>query len=202
MTYHTINKIGKGEYKSRGSKFYSFTHPIESIDDYKHLMSIYKKYFSEACHVCSGYRLLVGSRIDEQASDDGEPKGSAGLPILNQLKRNELVNVAVYVARIFGGSLLGIPGLIEAYSSAALLAIDSIDYIKYKSKSTKSLSITFSYDYKGVVDSLITEYKGVILKQDFSGTIYLEVSIDDNTVNAFIEKIKDVSSNKIKAKLT
>ena len=74
------------------------------------------------------------------------------------------------------------------------------DYIKYKS--TKSLSITFSYDYKGVVDSLITEYKGVILKQDFSGTIYLEVSIDDNTVNAFIEKIKDVSSNKIKAKLT
>ena len=200
MTYHTINKIGKGEYKSRGSKFYSFTHPIESIDDYKHLISIYKKDFSEACHVCSGYRLLVGSRIDEQGSDDGEPKGSAGLPILNQLKRNELVNVAVYVARIFGGSLLGIPGLIEAYSSAALLAIDSIDYIKYKS--TKSLSIRFSYDYKGVVDSLITEYKGVILKQDFSGTIYLEVSIEDNILNAFIERIKDVSSNKIKAKLT
>ena len=78
MSYNTIEKIGKGEYKSRGSKFFSFSHPISSIDDYRHLIAIYRKNFPESCHVCSAYRLLIGSRVDEQASDDGEPKGRAG----------------------------------------------------------------------------------------------------------------------------
>ena len=97
MIYHTINKIGSGEYKSRGSKFFSYIHPTDSIKEYKHLITIYKKDFPEACHVCSAYRLVVDGRVDEHASDDGEPKGSAGLPILNQLKRNDLVNVGIYV---------------------------------------------------------------------------------------------------------
>ena len=97
MNYYTIKKIGSGEYKNRGSKFFSYLHPLDSINEYKHLVSIYRKDFPEACHVCSAYRLFVGSRVDEYGSDDGEPRGTAGLPLLNQLKRNQLINVAVYV---------------------------------------------------------------------------------------------------------
>ena len=125
MNYYSVKKIGNGKYKSRGSKFFSYLHPIDSIDEYKHLVSIYRKDFPEACHVCSAYRLFVGSRVDEYGSDDGEPRGTAGLPLLNQLKRNQLINVAVYVVRIFGGSLLGVPGLIESYSTSALFGLSS-----------------------------------------------------------------------------
>ena len=94
MNFNTISITGKGEYKSRGSKFFSFTHKIEDIENYRELISFYKNEFPDACHVCSAYRLMVNSRLDEQASDDGEPKGSSGTPILNQLKRNDLVNSA------------------------------------------------------------------------------------------------------------
>lgn len=196
MSYNTIEKIGKGEYKSRGSKFFSFSHPISSIDDYRHLIAIYRKNFPESCHVCSAYRLLVGTRVDEQASDDGEPRGSAGQPILNQLKRNSLINVATYVVRIFGGSLLGIPGLIEAYSGSALLSIDDSKHIPWKT--VKLLSICFAYDCEGIVASTLNEFGGKVCKKDFSDKIYMEANLDESAVDIFMQKLKESSSNKIK----
>ena len=87
MKYQTIKTIGKGEYKSRGSKFYSFSHSITNLDEYRHLISVYRSNYPNACHICSAYRLFISSRLDEQSSDDGEPRGSSGQPILNQLKR-------------------------------------------------------------------------------------------------------------------
>ena len=196
MNYNTIEKIGRGEYKSRGSKFFSFSHPMSSIDQHTHLITVYRKEFPESCHVCSGYRLLAGTRIDEHASDDGEPKGSAGQPILNQLKRNSLINVATYVVRIFGGSFLGIPGLIEAYSGSALLSIDNSRHVPWKL--LKSLSISFSYEYEGIVNSIIKEFDGKVIKRDFSDKINMEVSFDELVINIFMKKIKEFSSDKIK----
>ena len=191
-----MKRSEKGEYKSRGSKFFSFSHSIDSINDYRHLIAIYRKNYPESCHVCSAYRLLVGARVDEQASDDGEPKGSAGQPILNQLRRNDLINVATYVVRIFGGSLLGIPGLIEAYSGSALLSIDDSNHIPWKT--VKLLSISFSYDYEGIVSSILKEFNGKVQKKDFSDKIYMEASLNESVVNIFIQKLKESSSNKIK----
>jgi len=194
VSYYTVNKIGNGKYKNRGSKFFSYLHPMTSIEEYRHLIAVYRKNFPEACHVCSAYRLIIGSRIDEYGTDDGEPKGTAGLPILNQLKRNELVNTGVYVVRIFGGSLLGVPGLIESYSTAALFAIDSIEKIKYTQK--KILSITVSYDYNRILESLIEEFNGNIIKQNFSNIIEMEINLDNEHVSSFIKKLSDSSSNK------
>lgn len=196
MSYNTIQKIGRGEYKSRGSKFFSFSHHINSLNDHKHLIAVYRKEFPESCHVCSAYRLFMGTRIDNQASDDGEPKGSAGQSILNQLKRNNLINVGTYVARIFGGSLLGIPGLIEAYSSAALLSIDNTPHIKWKTM--KSLSFSFSYDYEGIINSIIKEFNGDIVKINFSDKIDVEVNLEESLFNIFVKKIRESSSDRIK----
>ena len=143
MKRYTVEGIGRGTLKSRGSKFFGFIHSIDSLESYKHLISVYRLEYPESCHVCSAYRLIVNKRLDEYASDDGEPKGSSGLPILNELKRHNLVNVAVYVVRVFGGSLLGISGLIDAYSTAALLSIDYVKKIQWEEKEY----ISFDYSY-------------------------------------------------------
>ena len=196
MKYQTIKDIGKGEYKSRGSKFHSFSHPISNLEDYRHLISIYRSNFPDACHVCSAYRLFVGSRLDEQGSDDGEPKGSSGQPILNQLKRNNLVNVATYVARIFGGTLLGIPGLIESYSNAALISIDNSEHISWNLK--KNIFLKFSYEYQGIIESIIKEFSGLINQQDFSKDVSMSISVNEDKADLFKNKIEELSSGKIK----
>ena len=71
MSYNTIEKIGKGEYKSRGSKFFAFTHSVDCLDSYKHLISVYRSEYPESCHICSAYRILINKRLDEYGSDDG-----------------------------------------------------------------------------------------------------------------------------------
>ena len=196
MSYQTIERIGQGEYKSRGSKFYSFLHPINNLDSYRHLISIYRSEYPEACHVCSAYRLFINSRIDEQGVDDGEPRGSSGQPILNQLKRNNLINVGIYVVRIFGGTLLGIPGLIESYSNAALISIDSIKHLDWFP--TKNISLRFPYEQQGIVQSIIKEFYGVITKKDFSEDVCIHISINENKIDSFNQKIKEISSGRIK----
>ena len=196
MRYNTIDAIGKGEYKSRGSKFYSFIHPLRSSDEHKHLISIYRNQYPEACHVCSSYRLIVGSRLDEFSGDDGEPKGSAGTPILNQLKRNNLINIGAYVVRIFGGSLLGIPGLIDSYSGSILIAIDSINHIEWEEKETISFSL--SYEYEGSLKSIINEFDAVIISNRYSDKIDTTVTIDSVNLDKFLQEIRNSSSGKIK----
>ena len=200
MNYNTINNVGKGYYSSRGSKFYSFIHPIQTHLEHKHLISIYRTQYPEACHLCSSYRIFLDNRLDEYSSDDGEPKGSSGGPILNQIKRNNLINVGVYVARIFGGSLLGIPGLIQSYSTATLLAIDSIENYRWIQSSTVLFSLT--YELEGIFKSLIKDFNAKIISSTYLDEIEMLVSIDDKSLISFIDKTKNISSNKIKYKLT
>ena len=196
MNGYIVNGVGRGLYKNRGSKFFAFTQSIDSLDSYKHLISVYRRQYPESCHVCSAYRLLVNNRLDEYASDDGEPKGSAGLPILNQLKRHQLLDTATYVVRIFGGSLLGVPGLIDAYSSAALLSIDDVEKNKWEQK--QIISFDYTYEQKGIVESILNEFSPEIINHNFENKIHIEISIPDKFVNIFKSKLKDLSSGKIK----
>ena len=196
MSRYTVSGIGKGSYKSRGSKFFAFTHSVNSLDSYKHLISVYRSEYPESCHVCSAYRILINKRLDEYGSDDGEPKGSSAQPILNQLKRHELVNVATYVVRVFGGSLLGIPGLIDAYSSAALLSIDDVKKNRWKEK--KIISFDYTYEQKKIIESLIKEFSPEIINHDFLDKIHIELSIQNKKADLFREKLKELSSGKIK----
>ena len=196
MNGYVVNGIGKGVYKSRGSKFFGFIHEVDSIDSYKHMISVYRSQYPESCHVCSAYRLITNNRLDEYASDDGEPKGSAGLPILNQLKRHELINTAIYVVRVFGGSLLGVPGLIDAYSSSALLSIDDVSRSRWEEK--ESISFEYSYEQERIVESLLKEFSAQILDHDFGDKIHINLSISKKSAVLFREKLKEISSGKIK----
>ena len=139
---------------------------------------------------------MVNSRLDEQASDDGEPKGSSGTPILNQLKRNDLVNSATFVVRVFGGTLLGIPGLVDAYSNVALISIDNAKHVPWRKM--KNLYFTFDYELKGVVDSVIKEFKAEIIDQKFLEDVSITLLIRKDDSESFLDRINELTSARIK----
>jgi uncharacterized YigZ family protein len=120
--YHTIEKPSVAEFKDRGSKFLAYAFPIQSIDDFKKRLRDLKEEHPKAAHHCFAYRLDVDGN-NFRSSDDGEPSGSAGKPILGQIDSKGLTNVAIVVVRYFGGTLLGVPGLINAYKTSSSLAL-------------------------------------------------------------------------------
>lgn len=120
--YKTIEKPGEGIYKDRGSKFIGIVTPMQSVDEAKELLDSIRKKYHDARHHCYAYRVGVN---DEQyrINDDGEPSGSAGKPIYGQILSHEITNVLIVVVRYFGGTKLGVRGLINAYKGASADAI-------------------------------------------------------------------------------
>ena len=120
--YKTINQPASAEFKDRGSKFIAFAFPVETPDDFKNHLQQLKKEHPKAVHHCFAYRIGTDGN-SFRVSDDGEPSGTAGKPILGQIDSKEVTNVAVIVVRYFGGSLLGVPGLINAYKTVTSLVL-------------------------------------------------------------------------------
>ena len=120
--YQTIVKPAATEFKDRGSRFLSFACPIERAAEFKDKLQKLKKDHPKAAHHCFAYRLGIDEN-NFRAGDDGEPSGTAGRPILGQIDSRELTNVLVVVVRYFGGTMLGVPGLINAYKTAASLVL-------------------------------------------------------------------------------
>lgn len=120
--YNTIDKEAVAEFKDRGSKFLAYAFPIGSAEDFKKRLKALKEEHPKAVHHCFAYRLGTDSS-NYRSNDDGEPSGTAGKPILAQLDSKNLTNTAVVVVRYFGGTLLGVPGLINAYKTATSLAL-------------------------------------------------------------------------------
>jgi uncharacterized YigZ family protein len=191
----SLNQILQGIFFDRGSKFYAFLHPIASLENYKLLIKEYKQNNPEACHVCSAYRIYLNGWVDEYATDDGEPNGSAGLPILNTLKKHKLVNVSAYVVRIYGGVNLGIPGLINAYSSCIDNAIDDdllIDWYPME-----KVIIEYSYDLEKIINHVIKLMDAKIINQRFEKTISLEIAIRESEKNIFLDLLNEKTSGKV-----
>ncbi len=119
----TIRKSTESTIRERGSKFYGFLFPCNSDDFFEIKLDELKSRFPDATHHCCAYRLIA-EQVIEYSNDDGEPSGTAGLPILNTLKSAELVNIGAIVVRYYGGSKLGKAGLIDAYSSSTKECIE------------------------------------------------------------------------------
>src|SRR5260370_9227955 len=119
--YYTIEKTATAEFTERGSKFIAYACPVKSVDEFKETLNEIKKEHPKATHHCFAYRIgLDGNNF--RVNDDVEPSGSAGRPILGQIDSKQLTNVLVVVVRYFGGTLLGVPGFINAQKTAAALA--------------------------------------------------------------------------------
>lgn len=127
--YNTIERFSTAEFKDRGSRFIAFAFAINNKEDFKTFHAQLKKEHPKANHHCFAYRLGIDG-TNFRVSDDGEPSGSAGRPILGQIDSKQLTNVLIIVVRYFGGTLLGVPGLINAYKTSAALALQQTTVIQ------------------------------------------------------------------------
>ena len=148
--YYTIERNSTAEFKDRGSKFIALAFPIQSVDDFKSQYQQVKKEHAKAVHHCFGYRIGNEGNVF-RVSDDGEPSGTAGKPILGQLDSKQIVNAAVVVVRYFGGTLLGVPGLINAYKTAASLALQLTPLVQKQ----VMLVYKLSFDYTRMNDVMM-----------------------------------------------
>ncbi len=198
MKYNILAHPSSGEFKEKGSIFTAYAHPITSIDQYKALLISYKSHNPKACHVCSAYRFVKDNQPYEFYSDDGEPGGSGGLPILNKIKSSELINVGVYVVRVFGGTKLGIPGLIQAYGSAAEHAITNGELIEWFE--TCLFHIVCEYGQFSLVEKIIEKHDGDVIEKSFTTNVEIQVKIKVEKGDLFHKEMEEKINGKISVK--
>jgi uncharacterized YigZ family protein len=174
--YKTITLVSEGLFKEKGSKFIAFCKPIYSIEDFKEWLIELKILHPSAVHHCYAYRIGY-DKSQYRMNDDGEPSGSAGKPIYNVILSNDLTNIGIIIVRYFGGSLLGVPGLINAYKQASVEAIALNNIITRDI--VEKVSIQFPYEKMNVVMRIVKEHQLKIIQQesDLDYTMYLELPI-------------------------
>ena len=162
-TYKTIASTTQAEFKDKGSRFIAFAYPIQTLEEVKQYVSILREEHHKARHWCYAYRLGVdGTQF--RANDDGEPAGSAGRPILGQIDSAGLTDVLVIVVRYFGGTLLGVPGLILAYKTAAAKALTVAEVIEKNVE--KMVWLRCEYPYLNEAIRITKQNQGNIIEQD------------------------------------
>lgn len=173
-TYRTIKNNSKGVFKDRGSKFFAYAYPVETENGINDLRTSLKKQYHDARHHVYAFHLGVEQPIF-RASDDGEPSNSSGPPVLGQIRSFELTNILIVVVRYFGGTKLGVPGLINAYKSAAHDALQNAEIIEKTIE--KRLKIAFGYPQMNEAMRL-TKSEGIrIAGQDFEMDCTMELMI-------------------------
>jgi len=163
-TYLTIQKATEGLFKDKGSKFFAYAFPIQSEEEIKQHISDLKKQHHGARHWCYAFRLGADKKLF-RANDDGEPSGTAGKPILNQIISADLTNILVVVVRYFGGTLLGTGGLIQAYKLAAADAFQQSTIVtKYI---TQTCKVNFNTEVTNLVMRYLKEFDAEIVEHSF-----------------------------------
>lgn len=198
-TYLTIEKPAEGIFRDRGSKFLAYAYPITTDQDIKTIVTNLKQEHPKANHHCWAMRWSTDRSVF-RLNDDGEPSGTAGRPILNVLLSRNITNIAVVVVRYFGGTLLGVPGLINAYKTATETALNEAIIIE----KTVNDVYTISFDYLQINDvmRLVKEESLEILAQQFDNNCELKVSIRKMQVNQVLGKLHKLSSVKIRYEYT
>ncbi len=192
-TYKTIEKAAEGIYKEKGSKFLAFAYPVFSESEASEKLDSLKKEFHDARHHCFAYRLGADMK-KYRVNDDGEPSNSAGPPILRQIKSKHLTNIIIIVVRYFGGTLLGVGGLINAYKTAAADALNNASLIT--KTVNKKIIIHFEYPDMNDVMTLVKEENLKQIEQAFELHCKLEVEVrksDYIRIKKRLEKIPSVS---------
>lgn len=164
-SYYTLQNEATGLLKEKGSKFLSFAYPVNSEVHIKEKLSDLKKEHPSASHHCYAWRLGA-DKVLYRSNDDGEPSNSAGKPIFSVIQSRNLSNVLIVVVRYFGGTLLGVNGLINAYKDAALAAIENATI--YEQFVMENYSVAFDMNDMNLVMRILKEYEAKILSNSYS----------------------------------
>ncbi len=188
-SYKTIEGSSVGLYKEKGSKFISFAYHITSEEDVAALIQPLKKEYYDARHHCYAWRLGADGKRT-RANDDGEPSSTAGRPILGQITSYELTDILVVVIRYFGGTKLGVPGLIRAYKEATIDALNNSVIVE---KSVNALyKVTFGYEMMNSVMKVVKEVEPKIVEQQFDNLSSMIMSIPKDREEVLVRKFNDI----------
>ena len=187
--YQTIEKAGMAQFSDRGSKFFGYALPLVSVDDFRRQLALLRKEHPKATHHCFAYRLGTDGTV-YRVSDDGEPSGSAGRPLLGQIDSRQLTQVLIVVVRYFGGTQLGVPGLIHAYKTTAALALDQTPVVQ------KPVLIPYrlEFDYTRMNDVMrvIKQFDCLVTQQDNQLFCRLETGIPKNCLQEVLTRLTDI----------
>lgn len=190
-TYQTISVKAEGLYKEKGSKFIALAYPVTNEEEVKAILASLRKEYHDARHHC--YSYILGFKGEQwRANDDGEPSGTAGRPIQGQIQSFNLTNVLIVVIRYFGGTKLGVSGLIHAYKTAAADALNHANVIVNTVKDI--YKITFSYLAMNDVMKLVKDENLSIMEQNFDTSCFITVGIRQSRTESVLGKIEKIDS--------
>lgn len=193
-TYKTITAPSEGNFKDRGSKFPSFAFPVYSEEEIKEILQDLRKKYYDARHHCYAWRL--GADMEHyRTNDDGEPSSTAGKPILGQIQSNGLSNILIVVIRYFGGTKLGVPGLINAYRTAAADALANAEFIEKTVNDI--LRVDFDYLAMNDVMKIMKEDQPLQIDQLFDLKCSITLSIRQSEAERLTGKFEEIDTVKV-----
>lgn len=187
-TYYEVERDAEFVLRERGSKFYAYVYPVRSEAEIKAKLEGLKRLYPDATHHC--YAWVMGARGEAQrANDDGEPGNSAGRPILRAVISVGLTNVLVVVVRYFGGTLLGIPGLIESYGGAAAAALAAAGKVEKFIEEIYEISAAFEHEQE--IHRLIAKYGARVLGSEYTEQVSYRVAVKAGIGRSFEQAVAD-----------
>ena len=192
--FRTLKNTGKGVYKEKGSKFYAYAYPCQSIDKVKEHLERLRKENPGCVHVC--YAYCLGSKKENyRYNDDGEPSNSAGAPIYGQIKSFDLTNLLVAVVRYYGGTNLGVGGLINAYRTAAKGACENASIIEDEDR--VDIEVRFTYETLPFVMNIVKASDCIILSQEFEAVpkLRIRLPLSNQTLKQKLKEIEGIEIN-------
>ncbi|GAB4092341.1 IMPACT family protein [Flaviaesturariibacter terrae] len=194
--YHTIEKEALAELRDRGSIFLAYAFPIASVEDFKKRLKELKEEHPKAVHHCFAYRIGTDGNTF-RSSDDGEPSGSAGKPILGQLDSKGVTNTAIVVVRYFGGTLLGVPGLISAYKTVASYALQLTPLIQRPV--LVNYELQFDYTLMNDVMMVVKRFGCTVLQSEAQLFCRMVIGVPKKDEEACVQKLRDMHTLELRA---
>lgn len=189
--FKTIQNKSDGFYKEKGSKFFALAYPIQSENEIRDIQNSLRKEYYDARHHC--YAWILGMEKQTwRANDDGEPAHSAGDPILGQIKSHGLTNTLVVVIRYFGGTKLGVGGLIQAYKTATDLALSSAELKEIYE--TVLIRMELPYEMLSQAERLVNDFQLDVHERDFTNSCIMQAAIRKDLVLKFKDQTSDLYS--------
>jgi uncharacterized YigZ family protein len=191
-TYQTIGGRGESHFEVTGSEFIGHAAPVDTIDDAEAFIESVEDEYDDATHNVPAYRVRADP-LREWSSDDGEPTGSAGKPALNVLTQRDIQNVVVVVTRYYGGTNLGIGGLVRAYSRAVKEAVDDAGVVEERPQ--ERFAVTVEYDDSGTVRGILESAK-VEFDADYGQRVSFDVRVAEEDADGLRDRIRSATSGR------
>ena len=197
-SYKTVKLSASDEFVEKRSRFIGYAKPVKTEEEAQEFIAKIKKEHWDARHNCYAYALKEGAV--KRYSDDGEPQGTAGVPMLDVIEKNEVVDVCVVVTRYFGGVLLGTGGLVRAYTKGAKIALDAARVINMTVCS--ECEIKCSYNQYGKLNTLIMNSGGAVDDTAFADDVKMKFHIPADSVSALEKDLADATAGEVKIEIT